>query len=141
MKKLALLIVILLLLSSAWVANNGIQFTEKRVKVGENNIYVHLFKEPIEIVYLLMKDGTPYKITQNYNNRVYFNIYSLKKYLKKRNHVISGISIMVHNHLIPTRISDDDKKIFRSLIREGFNGAFVIFLQGVNQVLIYEEKK
>lgn len=123
-----------------FVAIDG-DLKETRVKVGsDDNLFVQLFKEPVEICYLIMKDGTIYRTTQYLEDKVYLNINTLKQTLKKKEQTIGDIAIIVHNHLQPYRISENDKKIYYRLKGEGFKGTFVIFLQGVNMVLIYEEK-
>jgi hypothetical protein len=113
---------------------------ETKIAVKDNNLFVSWFKEPIEICYIIMRDGTVYKVTQNFENIIFFNVWIMKEHLKKKGYTISDILLMVHNHLKLHRISEGDKAIYYQLKREGFRGIFAIFLQGANTVLLYEEK-
>lgn len=135
------IVVLALVLLSTSLNNGGPELVAKAYKVDEGNLFRLLFKEPVEICYIMLKNGTIFKITQYFENKVYINIEQMRKELKEYDCDIKDIVIIIHNHLDLSRISEQDKKIYRYLRQEGFKGVFAIFLQGADTVLIYEEKE
>ena len=108
------------------------------------NFWQKLFTEPIETVYIIMKDGMPFKHTNHYEDKVYMSIGMLEKTLKKfknKNYSIKDIAIIIHNHLKNYKFSPEDRKQYRILKKYGFNGLFLLYSHVTNKTYCLEEKK
>jgi len=108
------------------------------------NFFSSLFTEPIESVYFIMKDGTPFKHTSHYEDRVYMSIEMLEKALKEfknENYSIKHVAIIIHNHFKDYKFSHRDRKQHRRLKKDGFNGLFMLYSHITNKTYCLEEKK
>jgi hypothetical protein len=108
------------------------------------NFCQKLFTEPVEIVYVIMKDGTPFNYTSHYDDKVYMSIGRLEKILKKfknKDYRIEDIATVIHNHLKDCRFSLEDRKQYRRLKKYGFNGLFLLYSHMMNKIYFLEDKK
>ena len=84
-----------------------------------------------------MKDGTFFKRTDHYENKVTVDIGLLEEDLKKikgKNYSIKDIAVVIHNHLKGCRFSPEDRKQYRRLKRYGFNGFFLLYCHRTKEV-------
>lgn len=113
---------------------------EKKKKV---NFFQGLFTDRIERVYIIMKDGMPFKHTDHYENKLCLSVGRLEEVLKKfkdENYRIKDIAIIIHNHLKDYRFSDLDRKEHMRLKKHGFNGLFMLYSHMTNKTYCLEEK-
>ena len=101
------------------------------VKCKDKVIYAlfkDMFTEPIEVIYFLMDDMALYKITSNYENKVYLNMWVLKKDFNQNGHTFSDIIVIIHNHTRNTYFSSDDIDAYRTFKNAGFEGKFYLYV-------------
>ena len=100
------------------------------------------FTEPCEIVYFIMKDDTPFRISSGSVKSIYVPIEELKKRLKneKEAYEIKDIAIVIHNHRTKPRFLQADWKFYRNFKRRGFNGQFLMYCHRTNKVYDIEDK-
>lgn len=93
------------------------------------NPWQQLFTEPFESVYFIMKDGTRFRKTNNYSDRVYVHIGKLEKELKtpEKNYKISDIATIIHNHFVNKEFAPDDIKQYKKFKKHGFKGRFLLY--------------
>lgn len=107
----------------------------------EVNPWQELFTEPIEIVYIIMKDGSHLKQT-NYEERlVRMGAGKLETILKKTPYEIKDITIIIHNHRFERKFSPSDWRFYRDLKKRGFEGHFLLYCHWANKVYSIEKKK
>jgi len=105
-----------------------------------NHNWQSLFTEPIETLYIIMKDKIGFKYTSHDEVMVHMNIGMLEKWLKKKNYEIKDIAIIIHNHLKNCRFSPDDWKQYRDFKSRGFTGQFLLYCQMTNKIYDIENK-
>lgn len=95
-----------------------------------------LFTEPCEVVYFIMKDGQPFRVSSGGVKSIHVPIEELKKRLKneKEGYEIKDIAIVIHNHRTKRRFSSADWKFYRDLKHQGFNGRFLMYCHMTNKV-------
>lgn len=107
-----------------------------------NYNWQELFTEPIEKVYVIMKDKTGFEHTSHDEIKVHMSIGMLQRRLKKvkdKNYRIKDIAIIIHNHLKYCHFSDDDYKQYMRLKQHGFNGVFLLYCQRTNKAYDIED--
>lgn len=132
MRRVILVIIILPLFIFSAQKKIGIKFWQE------------LFTEPAEIVYFIMKDDQPFRVSSGRVKSIYVPIEELKKRLKneKEAYEIKDIAIVIHNHRTKRRFSSADWKFYRDLKRRGFNGRFLLYCQRTNKTYdIGDDKK
>jgi len=108
------------------------------------NFWQKLFSDPVEIVYVIMKDGTPVNYTSHYEDKVYMSVGRLEETLKKfkkKNYRIKDVAILIHNHLTSCKFSHEDRNQYRRLKKYGFNGLFLLYSNMTNKTYCLEDKK
>lgn len=102
-----------------------------------------LFIEPVETIYFIMKDGIGFRHSNQYEKLIYVDIKELKKRLKTpaRIYEIKDIAIIIHNHRIEKKFSDNDKRFHGDLKKYGFDGLFLIYCHRTNETYDIENKK
>jgi hypothetical protein len=113
-------------------------------KKGRINFWQKLFTEPVERIYLMMKDGTIFNHTNHYEDIVYMSIGRLEKTLKKfknKNYSIKDTAIIIHNHIKDHDFSPEDRKQYRRLRKYGFNGLFLLYSRMTNKTYCLMEKE
>ena len=90
-----------------------------------------------------MKDGTPFKYSDQYENVIYMSIDYLEKSLKtpEKTYQIKDIAIIIHNHFLINKFSDTDWNLYRSLKKRGFDGLFLMYCHRTNKTYCLEDKK
>lgn len=102
-----------------------------------------LFTEPIETIYIIMKDGKDFKHSNQNEVRVYMDSGRLEEALKNfkgKSYGIKDIAVIIHNHLKICSFSDEDRKQYRSLKKYGFNGLFLVYCHTSNKVYNIKDK-
>lgn len=101
-----------------------------------------LFTEPCEIVYFIMKDGQPFRISSRSVKSIHVPIEELKKRLKneKEAYEIKDIAIVIHNHQNSRKFSPGDWQFYRDLKRRGFDGQFLMYCHMTNKTYNIEDK-
>ncbi|MBA7535161.1 hypothetical protein ES705_27414 [subsurface metagenome] len=132
-KILTLGLVFLLMLGSLFPAE----------KKKEINPWQSLFTEPFESVYFIMKDGTRFRKTNNYEELVYVDIDNLEKELKtsEKNYSIKEIKIVIHNHRWKNHFTRSDYRQYWTLKSYGFDGLFLMYCHRTKKVYNIEEKE
>ncbi|GAI05894.1 unnamed protein product [marine sediment metagenome] len=89
----------------------------------------------LESVYFIMKDGTRFRKTNNYEELVYVDIENLEKELKtsEKNYKIEDIAVIIHNHFVSKKFAPDDIKQYRKFKKHGFNGRFLLYCHRTNK--------
>lgn len=131
-KILTLALIYLLLLGPALPA-------EKRDPI--NDYWQKLFTEPVETVYIIMKDYTIFPHSSYYEDVVYMEIGRLEKAIKKKGYKIEDIAVVIHNHLDDSRFSILDRKQYRRFKKYGFNGFFLLYSHITNKTYDIEDKR
>ena len=107
------------------------------------NPWQSLFTEPIETIYIIMKDDKVFKQSNQDEVKVYMDSGRLEEALKNfkgKNYGIKDIAVIIHNHLKIRSFSDEDRKQYRSLKKYGFNGYFLVYCHISNEVYDIEDK-
>lgn len=109
-------------------------------KKAETNPWQCFFIEPIEIIYVIMKDERIFRHTDHDGIQVGMDAGRLEKELKKEGYEIEDIAIVIHNHLKVCRFSSDDHKRYRRLKKYGFKGLFLVYCHTSDKVYDIEDK-
>lgn len=105
------------------------------------NPWQKLFTDPVERIYVIMKDGARFKKT-NYEERlVRISAGWLEKALKKTLYKIKDIAIIIHNHRFEREFSPSDWRFYKDLKWRGFNGRFLLYCHITKKVYDIEDKK
>ena len=91
-------------------------------------IFSDKFTEPIEVIYFLMNDTTLYKVTSNYENKVYLDMWVLKQDFKKTGHTFSDVIVIIHNHTKDAYFSKDDIDAYEIFKDVGFEGKYYLYV-------------
>jgi len=124
-KLLILLLIYSLMLSFALPA-------EKRIQI--NISWKELFPDHLERVCVFMKDSTVFRFTSHYEKMVHLNSGSVEEDLKKHDYKIEDIEIIIHNHFIDHKFSENDEKQYRALKSKGFKGRFLLYCHRDNKI-------
>ena len=102
-----------------------------------------LFKEPIETLYILTKDGQAFKVSSQDEEEVFLTLGTLEKQLRtsERDYKIGDIAVIIHNHLKGGGISPTDKKLHFRLKKYGFKGNFLFYSHIANKTVEYKPKE
>ncbi|MBA7513319.1 hypothetical protein ES705_05334 [subsurface metagenome] len=104
------------------------------------NFWQKLFPDRLERVYIIMKDGTIFKHTSHYEDKIYMSMESLQRTLKKKDCTIKDIAIIIHNHLKNSKFSSIDHKQYMRLKKHGFNGSFLLYSHMTSKTYDIEDK-
>jgi len=94
-----------------------------------------LFTEPVETLYIIMEDGSPFRHSNQYENLIYCDIAEFKKRLKtpQKKYKIEDIAIVIHNHFVNNKFSEDDIRRYEELKKEDFDGLFLMYCRRTNE--------
>jgi len=96
--------------------------------------WLDYFPDPVERIYIVMKDGKAFKHT-NYEERlVYVGAGILEDFLKKKGYEIKDIAIIIHNHRFEQKFAPADWKFYNDLKRRSFNGYFLLYCHKTKEV-------
>ena len=111
--------------------------------LGDYNFWQELFKEPIERMFIIMKDGRTFKHDNSDEKKIYISAGELEETLKnlEKPYKIKDIAIIIHNHFIEYKFSPDDEKFYWDLKARGFNGLFLLYCHRTNKTYCLEDKK
>ena len=110
-------------------------------KKAHFNFWQNFFTEPIETVYVIMKNGSPFKYTNYKECSIDLNAGILEQALKKKSYKIKDIAVIIHNHHIELEFSKSDHRIYGDLRKRGFNGLFILYCHQTNKTYCLEEKE
>jgi len=83
-----------------------------------------------ETMYLKMNDGKLLKFTTYHKDKI--DRVDFFKFIKKKGYKVSQIKVCIHNH--PVRhndgFSDNDKKFYQQICKNGFKGKFLLYRRG-----------
>lgn len=99
-----------------------------------------LFTEPIEVVYVIMKDGATFPHTSRDNAMVDMSIGRLEEELREKNYSIKEIAVVIHNHRMKKNFGQEDWRQYYMLKRYGFSGLFLLYCHRTKKVYSIEEK-
>lgn len=105
-----------------------------------SNPWQKFFTEPIESVYIVMKDGMIFKHTSRDKIKVHLNIGMLERWLRKKKYSINDIAVVIHNHLKYCSFSPNDHKQYMRLKEHRFTGQFLLYCQVTNKTYDIEDK-
>ena len=105
------------------------------------NPWQKFFTEPCEIVYFIMKDRQPFRVSSGRVKSIYVPIEELEERLKneEEGYEIKDIAIVIHNHRTKKRFLSADWKFYRDLKKRGFNGRFLIYCHMTNKTYNIED--
>jgi hypothetical protein len=86
-----------------------------------------IFTEPFETLAIITNDGKAITVTNQLENQVRSSIGELENYLKSISHDFDTVELIIHNHPTPARWSEQDRRFYNRLKREGFKGDFVLY--------------
>ncbi len=92
-------------------------------------LFQEWFNDPLEKLIVIMEDGftlvfvTSTEWFVNLEPREYF------LEIKQSGYKISDIKYVVHNHWVLEKFSQGDKNLFNVLIKRGFNGHFLLYVE------------
>ena len=104
------------------------------------SISPELFPDPIERVYIIMKDDMAFKHTSHEERFLCLSAGILEETLKKTPYKIKDIAIIIHNHRIKREFSESDCRFYRDLNKRGFKGLFLLYCHWTNNVYCMEKK-
>lgn len=125
MKMLSLVVIILLVVSCASIPR------EKKDRVKS---WLDYFPDPIERIYIVMKDETAFMFTNHEERFIYMGAGILEDFLKKRAYKIKDIAIIIHNHRFEQKFSPADWRFYRDLKKREFDGRFLIYCHLTKEV-------
>ncbi|MBA7523221.1 hypothetical protein ES705_15344 [subsurface metagenome] len=109
-------------------------------KKKKTNPWQELFTEPIEKVYIIMKDKKGFEYTSHDEIKVHMRIGMLKEKLENRGYSIQDIAIVIHNHRRNKNFTRSDYKQYWMLKGYGFDGRFLLYCHRNKKVYDIEEK-
>ena len=101
------------------------------------------FKDLVERVYIVMKDGGVFNISSQEGKKVSLDVGVLDKYLRKikgKEYNVKEIDTIIHNHPKRPRFSSSDKKQYRRFKDFGFTGKFLMYSHLRKQVDEYKKE-
>lgn len=113
-------------------------------KERERKYWGGQFKDLVERVYIVMKDGASFNISSQEGKKVSLNVGVLDEYLRKikgKEYSVKEIDTIIHNHLTRPKFTSSDKKQYRRFKDFGFTGKFLMYSHLREQVYEYEPKK
>jgi len=112
-------------------------------KKDSTNSWQKLFTEPVEIVYIIMKDKTGFKDTNYDENLIYMKIERLEERLKnsKGAYKIKDIAVVIHNHRKKKYFTPKDIRQYEILKKHGFSGLFLLYCHRTNKTYSLENKE
>lgn len=98
----------------------------------ERDLFSSFFKNlPYETVLIYCYDGTTFGYTEEQAGTVYLRISWLKDKLEERGKTMKDIKVIVHNHPSSSRnFSPADRKQYQILKQRGFNGSYLLWVNG-----------
>ena len=105
------------------------------------NFWQKLFTEPVERMYIVMKNRIIFRLTSNDEKSINMNFGIMEKELKKRKYKIDDIEIVIHSHFANCKFSDSDYRQYRALKKGGFNGRFLLYCHRTNKTYDIEKRK
>lgn len=112
-------------------------------KKGEVKTWKDLFTEPVETVYIIMKDGMIFQHSNQNEVMVEMSIGRLEKKLRKvkgKNYSIKEIRTVIHNHRRKNFFTRADYRQYEMLKKYGFKGLFLMYCHRTNKVYDIEDK-
>ena len=101
---------------------------------NQTKSWLDYFPDPIEQIYVVMKDETAFKFT-NYEERlVYMGVGILEDFLKKKIYGIKDIVIIIHNHRFEQKFSPADWKFYNDLKKRNFSGHFLLYCHRTKEI-------
>lgn len=113
-------------------------------KEKQDNFWQGFFPDHLEVVYIIMKDGTSFSRTSHYETKVHMSIGKLEEMLKKfkdKDYDIKHIAIIIHNHFSNRDFSPEDRKQYSMLKKYGFKGLFLMYCHGTNKAYDIEDEE
>ena len=102
------------------------------------------FKDLVESVHIVMKDGSTFKISSQEGRKVNLDVGMFDKYLRKikgKEYSVKDIDTVIHNHLKRPKFSPSDKKQYRRFKDFGFTGKFLMYSHLREQAYEYKPKE
>jgi hypothetical protein len=99
------------------------------------------FKEPHENVVIVMNDGRCLLLSEQNECAVRVGAGQLNDLFKELGYRMEDVEIIIHNHFRDMRFTPEDKRICHQLVRYGFQGKFLLYLQSCNKTIEYKYEK
>jgi len=113
-------------------------------KERERKFWGGQFKDLVEGVYIVMKDGVVFPINSQDEKRVNLDVGMLDEHLrgiKGKEYSVKDIDIIIHNHFRSPSFTLSDKKQYMRLKKFGFTGKFLMYNHMREQVYEYKPKE
>lgn len=98
------------------------------VYMTRGNIFSECFKDPVEKLVFIAKNGNFYSLTNfdAYSVRIFYE--ELEYILEKDGLTTKDLICVIHNHITPSnKFSIEDIKVYNLLRSKGFNGWFLLW--------------
>jgi len=103
------------------------------VKAG--NIFASFFKEPVETILFIFKDGTYIAFTSLDEDFIAIPANAIVDFIAERHESLADAVFIVHNHRIPSPFSESDNRTYQYFKDRGFVGLYMIYFTGSGKVL------
>lgn len=120
----------IMILGLACLLMLGFLFGEKK----DIKSWLDYFPDPVERIYIVMKDGIAFKFTNHEERLIYMGTGILENFLKKKAYRIKDVSIIIHNHRFEQKFSPADWKFYNDLKKRNFNGHFLIYCHRTKEI-------
>ena len=100
----------------------------------QSKSWLDYFPDPVERIYVAMKDETAFVFTNHEERLVYMGAGILGDFLKKKGYGIKDISIIIHNHRFEQKFSPADWKFYGDLKKREFDGLFLIYCHRTKEI-------
>lgn len=98
------------------------------VYLSRGNIFSECFKDPVEKLIFIARNGNFYALTNFHESSVAINYNEFKNRLKEEELEIKDIMCVIHNHTGNlTKFSPKDLQFYGVLKSEGFKGWFLLW--------------
>ena len=118
MKKVCILIFVLYCMGG----NTHLSDSQER-----DNVYERWFTEPVECIYFVWQNGERFKFTTHEWNMVSGDPEEKLQEMASHGYDIKTCWFVIHNHIVPAEFSNNDRALYRLLVRRGFRGAFKLY--------------
>jgi len=107
--------------------------------ISRGNIFEGFFREPVETVLIILRDGRYYGLTSFQDNQVAIAPGLFFDWLQKNNIAVSDIYFITHNHFGIEGFSQEDGSFYYALKNRGFKGTFAIYYPMSKTIRIKEK--
>lgn len=124
-------------IAAAFLITAALLYGQTHFFVGD--LFEGWFTEPVECAYIVLTDGTVFKITSYHAHGVAVFLDNIREKLGKRNKTFADVMFIIHNHTERMVFSPTDIRTYWRLKRKGFRGFFLL-RQPTGKVIEYSRE-